>query len=260
LRVQALDEAVARCPGLAVVRWARFDDRLARGDIDGAFSDAEHLEAAAAGNRARHDVCIAAASRALGAGYQRDAGRLFERALRYVPDDPSATAGLARSLIELGRPNRALVLLERAIALGEKGNAPEIGAIVDLAKLLAKMGDLPQAIARARQVTTVPARVEARALEADWRAKLGDVAGASLAFGRMREAVELGEAVDTASAVEWLRNAASFEKDVRDDAVAAERHLAVAIRLAPRDRAVAEAYREIAGVVASRSRRRDEPT
>jgi len=257
-RLQALDEAVARCPALPSVRWSRFEARLERGDVDGAVSDAEHLEATESGNRARHDVCLDAAKRTLGAGYQKESGRLFERALRYLPDDPEATAGLARTLIEAGRPARALALLERAITLGEKKGTREIGATMDLAKLLAKMGDLPQAIARVRQVPASPRAVEARALEGDWRASLGDLSGATLAYGRMRESLEVGEPGDPSAAVEWLRSAARFEGDVQKDPSGAERHLALAVRLAPRDRGVLDAYREVATVVAARNRRQTE--
>ncbi len=44
-RVHALDRAVAHAPGLAEVRWARFEERATRGDVEGAVADAEHLEA-----------------------------------------------------------------------------------------------------------------------------------------------------------------------------------------------------------------------
>src|SRR5215510_13029974 len=94
----------------------------------------------------------ACAERLLAHCFQRDAGRLFERALRYVPDDPVATAGLGRSLVEVGRTERAAALLERAIKSGEARGQPQPDALLDLAKILAKAGDLPQAIARARQV------------------------------------------------------------------------------------------------------------
>src|SRR5690606_12121584 len=60
-RAHALDRAVAQAPGLPEARWARFSARLARGDVAGALSDAEHLEAIARGARARHDVCRTAA-------------------------------------------------------------------------------------------------------------------------------------------------------------------------------------------------------
>jgi cellulose synthase operon protein C len=258
-RLRALDEAVARCPGLPSARRLRFDARLSCGDVQGALADAEHLEASMAGSVARHDVCRALAGRLLELGYQRDAGRLFERALRYVPDDAAATAGLGRALVESGRTKRAVALLERAISLGEAAGTPQADALLDLAKILAKMGDLPQAIARVRQVTAASQRlVEARALEATWREQLGDLSGATVAYGRLRETIELAAPPEPRSAVDWLRAAARFEWETQKDASLAERHLAVALRLAPHDRALGEAYREIAAIVAARRARRAE--
>jgi cellulose synthase operon protein C len=257
-KTKALDEAVARCPGLSTVRWARFSYRLERGEVASAISDAEHIEASAADNRARHEICRGAADRILAAGYQRDAGRLFERALRYLPDDPAATAGLARAMIESGRGDRALALLERAITLGEAKDLPQPEALLSLGKLLAKLGDLPQAIARLRQVAAPSQRLaEARALEASLRERLGDLTGASLAYARLREVLDLGPIEDTRAASEWLLSAARFERDVRKDVVSAERHLALALKAAPRDRVVADAYREVAALVNERATRAD---
>jgi tetratricopeptide (TPR) repeat protein len=257
-KLKALDEAVARCPGLSVVRWARFLARLDRGDVVSAIADAEHIEAAAPDNRARHEACRVAAERILAAGYQRDAGRLFERALRYLPDDPTATAGLARSLIEAGRSDRALALLERAISLGEAKGLPQPDALLDLGKLLVKVGDLPQAIARLRQVTAPSERLaEARALEGALRERLGDVTGASLVYARLREALDLGSPDDARAASEWLLSAARFERETREDIVSAERHLASALRLSPIDLAMGDAYREVAALVHERATRDD---
>jgi tetratricopeptide (TPR) repeat protein len=254
-RLGALSEAIACCPALAEPRWKRLEARLAGGDVAGAVSDAEHLEAAGTGSRERHDVCRQAAARFLSLGYQRDAGRLFERALRYVPDDAEATAGLGRALIETGRSGRAVALLERAITLGTAKGAVPAGALVDLAKILAKMGDLPQAIARVRAVSAPSEELGlARALEAEWRERIGDLAGAALAYGRMRETLELGTPRDEPgrrAAADWLKGAARFEWEVRGDPRAAERHLAVALRLSPRDRSVGEAYREISARLAT---------
>ncbi len=260
-RLEALDEAVARAPSLATVRWARFDVRLGRGDVDGALADAQHLEAAVAGSRGKHDVCRRAAKRLLDEAYVRDAGRLFERALRYVPDDAAATAGLARSLLQVGKTGRAVTLLERAIELGERRDDVDAEVLLDLARVLAgELRDLPQAIARVRQVRASSGRAaDARALEGRWRAGLGDVAGSSLAYARMRDEIELMSAARPRDAADWLLEAARFERDVQKDPSAAERHLAVALRVAPRDRRVSEAFREVAAVVAARSRRGKEP-
>ena len=255
-RRAALDAAVARAPGLAAARWARFEARLEGGDVNGALADAEHLEALHTGARTRHEACQRAARAFLAHGYVKDAGRQFERALRYLPDDAAATAGLARALLEAGRKDRAAALLERAIALGERRGKPDADALLDLARLLAdEMHDLPQAIARVREVSASSDRViEARRLEGLWRSRLGDIAGASLAYGRMREAVELGARIEPRTA-EWLVEAALFEREARLEPSAAERHLAVALRLAPHDPVVAARYREVAAEVAEVLRR-----
>lgn len=255
-RAAALDRAVALAPGLAAVRWARFEQRLARGDAEGALADAEHLEASASGSRARHDVCRRAARRLLDAGFEAVAGRVFERALRYVPDDATATAGLARALVLAGRAARALPLLERALELGERGGRLDPDALLDLAKLLAEhVGDLPQAIARARAVPASSERlVEARYLESVWRARLGDRVGATQSFARLREAIELSGSPQPAWAA-WLGEAADNALRVDHDPTAAERHLAVALRLRPDDELLASRYREAAERVAARWRR-----
>jgi tetratricopeptide (TPR) repeat protein len=233
----------------------RFEARLAVGDVKGALADAEHLEASASGNRARHAACRACAERLLALGYERDAGRVFERALRYVPDDPTATAGLGRALIEAGKTDRAVALLERAIESGERRGMPQPDALLDLARVLAKAGDLPQAIARARQVAAPSERLaEARALEGEWRGKLGDLSGATLAYARLREVVAHSPPPDPKRAADWLFEAARFERDAQNDPLAAEQHLAAALRLVPRDRRVSDAYKEIAAVLAARAR------
>ncbi|HEX3595750.1 MAG TPA: tetratricopeptide repeat protein, partial [Polyangiaceae bacterium] len=182
------------------------------------------------------------------------AGKIFERALRYVPDDPAATAGLGRALLEAGRTDRAVALLERAIAAGERRGEPQADALLDLAKILAKAGDLPQAIARARQIAGPSERLsEARALEASWREKLGDLAGATVAYARLREVIELSPPEDPQRATDWLAEAARFEWEVRRDAALAERHLALALRLSPRDRRVGEEYKKLAAIVAAKA-------
>jgi tetratricopeptide (TPR) repeat protein len=258
-RRAALDAAVARAPGLAEARWARFEARLSGGDVAGALADAEHLEALHSGARARHEACLRAARALLAQGYIQDAGRQFERALRYLPDDAAATAGLARALLEAGRKDRAAALLERAIQLGERRGKPDPLALLDLARMLANdMNDLPQAIARVREISAASEHlVEARRLEALWRSRLGDIAGASLAYGRMREAVELGARTEPRT-VEWLVEAALFEREARLEPASAERHLGIALRLAPHDPLVATRYREVAAEVADALRRERE--
>lgn len=252
----ALDAAVARAPSLPEARWARFAARLERGDVHGALADAEHLEALYSGARARHEACRRAARALLEQGHVKESGRVFERALRYVPDDAAATAGLARSLMQAGKKDRAVALLERAIELGERRGAPDPDALVDLAVLLADhLDDLPQAIARVREVPNASERsLEARRLEGLWRSRLGDMAGASLAYGRMREAVELGARVAQQTA-EWLGEAGAFEWESRREPAAAERHLALALRLSPHDPVLLARYREVSAEVLDAQRR-----
>ncbi len=254
-RVHALDRAVAHAPGLAEVRWARFEERAGRGDVQGALADAEHLEAIASGARARHDVCRRAARRLLDAGLEVPAGRLFERALRYVPDDATATAGLARALVLTGRPERALPLLERALELSARAGQIDAEASIDLGKILAEhVGDLPQAIARVRSVPASSDKlVEARYLEARWRAQLGDRTGATLGYARLREAVELTLTPDPAWAP-WLAEAGENSLAVDRDPASAERHFGLALRLAPRDERLGQRYREAAQQLAERRR------
>lgn len=250
-RMAALDEAVARAPALEAARQARLEARLGVGDVTGAVGDAEHLEAAARGSRARHAACRQSATAFATGGYTRQAGQWFERALRYLGDDPFATAGLGRSLVAMGRAARGVALLERAVELGAEQGEGDPDAALDLARLLAnEYRDLPAAIARVRTVTAASSRVvEARALEARWRVALGDLAGASLAHARTRDAIELSLRHEPTWAT-WLLDAARFERDVQRDLFAAERHLVVALRVAPQDEAVQRAFREVAAVTA----------
>ncbi len=256
----ALDRAVALSPGLELPRARRLASRLERGDSEGALSDAEHLEAMSRGARAKHEQNLGAARAFFAAGFVREARRCYERALRYAPDDARATAGLARSLLEVGLRERATTLLARAVSLSERTGQPDADALIDLSSVLASdLKDLPQAIARVRQVSaSSPRHAEARRLEARWRADLGDIAGASLAYGRMREAIELA-LVPPPKAVEFLLEAADFERDSERDVLAAERHLGVALRVAPRDASVAQRYREVAAeaLELQKKRRRD---
>jgi hypothetical protein len=112
---------------------------------------------------------------------------------------------------------------------------------------------LPAAIARLRQVSASSERVvEARYLEGLYRARLGDRVGASLAFARMREAIELASGRQPAW-LGWLREASDNALGVDQDPLAAERHLAVAVRLAPQDEALLARYREVLAYVAAKT-------
>jgi tetratricopeptide (TPR) repeat protein len=236
---------------------ARLDARLARADVQGALSDAEHLEAMASGAAARHAVCSRVAQRLLAAGYVKEAGRAFERALRYMPDDARATAGLGRSLLAAGSSSRAMALFERAITLSERRGQPDGSALLELARLVGeKLNDLPQAIARARQVPPeAPEAEAARHLEGLYRARIGDRVGASQAYARLRETIELSGS-KSAATLSRLRDAAQFELGERDEPALAERHLALALRLAPHDAELSADYRRAAELLDQRSRQR----
>jgi tetratricopeptide (TPR) repeat protein len=252
-----LDRAVATAPTLAMPHQARLEARLGRGDVNGALADAEHLEAMASGAAARHAVCSRAAQGLLAAGYVKEAGRAFERALRYMPDDARATAGLGRALLAAGLQARAIAMFERAVLLSERRGEPDGQALLELARLFGeKLGDLPQAIARARHVpASAPEAESARHLEGLYRGRIGDRVGASLAFGKLRETIELSGAKG-APTVQRLRDAARFELTERDDVMLAERHLALALRLAPSDPDVAADYRKAAQLLDERKRQR----
>jgi tetratricopeptide (TPR) repeat protein len=250
-----LDRAVAAAPTLSRVHEARLTARVARGEVQGALSDAEHLEAMASGAVARHAACTRAATSLLAQGYVKEAGRVFERALRYMPDDARATAGLGRALLAAGLSSRAIALFERAISLSEKRGAPDGRALVELAQLLAeRLADLPQAIARARQVPPEAPEAElARYLEGRYRSRIGDRVGASLAYARMREVIEaVGSRGEETLA--HLREAARFELHDRDDPSLAERHLALGLRLAPTDADLSAEYRRAAELLDRRLR------
>jgi cellulose synthase operon protein C len=254
-RREALDRAVACAPGVASGRWARFEARVEWGDESGALADAESLEAAAAGAAERHEVLLRAARQLVARGSSRAAGQLFERALRYLPADPDATYGLGRALLGQGRTDRALALLERAVELGEAKANVSADALIELGRLLAEhCGDHPQAIARVAQVpASSERRYEALALEGRWRAALGDLQGASLAFARLRDACELaGRGAALPQVASWLTEAAQFEDRSLGDLAAAERHLASALRLSPRNSRVRRLYRQTAAALAKR--------
>ena len=250
-RARILDEAVAAAPTLSKVRWVRFEIRAKRGDVDGALADAQFLESCASGTRKKFDVCMRCGSAMAEAGLSLQAARFFERALRYRPDDDKAAFGLARSFVSVGQPLRAIALLERAIASAEAEGQPDPAAQLLLACLIAKeAADLPQAVARARQIPSgSDIAVEARAWEARWRRNLGDIIGASVAWARMRELIELGHKPTGTS--EWLLEAAEFERDTRHDILGCERHLAVALRVAPHNEKIQASYRQAAASLAA---------
>jgi tetratricopeptide (TPR) repeat protein len=249
-RLDAIDQAVVRSPALEDARWMRITARLDMGDGSGARADAEHLEAAARGPEARYRVWMQAAGAFLHRGYVPEARQLFERALRYAPESADASLGLARALRAAGDGRRSLDLLARASVLASRKGQTLPDVEVELARgLVEYASDRPAAIARVR--TILPGRPltpEARLLEGRWRAELGDLAGASLAFARLREAIEASFPEDTdraAALAAMLVEAADVEENARVDLRAAQRHLGVALRLRPRDRSISVAFRRV---------------
>ncbi len=254
-RRAALDRAVGAAPALHAPRWARIEARIAWGDEQGALADAQHLEAAAQGARGRHEILMRCAELLARARRARAAGKLYERALRYLPADPDATLGLALALRRSGKDERATALLQRAVALADEQGRPCGKALIELARHLAEgCGDHPQAVARLGMVPRdSDSYLEACALQGRFRAALGDLQGASLAFADLRQGCEL--AVDKSSlahASPWLVEAARFASSQLSDLAAAERHLATALRLTPHSRAVRARYRQVAARLARR--------
>jgi tetratricopeptide (TPR) repeat protein len=259
-----LDKAVARAPYSPVARWSRVRRRLELRRVEDALADVEHLDALARDNRAKLTVWLRAGQAWQSAGLGAWAGAIFERALRYAPDEPQALAGLGTALVGEGREARGVALLAHAIELAEardvpssQGDSAGVSAmLLELARALAeRLDDLSTAVAR---IAAIPSDAReaplARGLEGRWRAKLGDVAGAALAFARLRElAASLAPPTDDPHVSMWvalLVEAAELHRSRLHDALGAQRHLAVALRLRPWDAELRRAYREVGELVA----------
>ncbi|MGH7438402.1 MAG: hypothetical protein ACRENE_22180, partial [Polyangiaceae bacterium] len=225
--LRLLDAALARAPRSCPARWARVERRLAVGRLEEATADLEHLEALARGPRAKHAVWMRAGRAWRAAGLAGRAAAVFERALRYVPDEAGAMAGLGVALVAEGRASRGIELLVRALERAEASRADVGGIALDLARSLAEqLDDLPSAVARAAAVPPdADEAVLARGLEARWRARLGDVVGAGLAFARMRDRLtahaspEAAPGARHAEVVGLLQEAAHLELETRHDHV-----------------------------------------
>jgi tetratricopeptide (TPR) repeat protein len=258
--LRLLDRAIARVPTLTGARFRRLEKRLELGRLDDAFADAEELEAQAATPRARYDVWRQSADLFLRAGLRARAGQLYERSLRFVPDDAASLAGLGRALVAQGKVGRGARLLTRAVDMfPPKAEAQRVGCLLDLARTLATaLGDRPAAIARLEGIADgTPGADAARALEARYRTDLGDIAGAAFAWARLRNAAEslagaesLGERGE--SFARYLLEAARFELEKRGDAPAAQRHIRTALRFAPHDAEALALFRHAGGIVAAR--------
>jgi hypothetical protein len=144
-----------------------------------------------------------------------------------------------------------VALLTRALSTAESRDQPTAPIALELARAIAeRLGDLPTAIAHVSAIAADAKEAAiARGLEGRWRARLGDLAGAVLAFARLRElAASLppgAERPDAASITASLLEAAILHRRSLDDPLAAQRHLAVALRLRPHDPDLRQAYREV---------------
>lgn len=244
-----LDQALARAPRSPGLRWVRARQRLTQGRVADALADVEHLAALTTDGNTKHEVWRRGAALFTEGGARNEAAALYERALRYVPDDPTALGGLGQVFLADGRGPRGVALLARAVDLAEaRGLAADELRILLARGLAEDLADRPAALARLRDVAAEgPSAGEARALEGRYRAALGDVAGATLAFARMRD---LASARGDNKAVPALLEAATFERRTRGDDGAAQAHLSVALTLAPHDGAVQEAYRDVCRALA----------
>jgi len=262
-----LDRAVARAPRATPARWMRVTKRLQLGRLEDATADVEHLEALARGGRAKHAVWLRAGRAWQAAGLAAHAGGVFERALRYAPDEPRALSGLGAALVAEGRSARGAAVLARALELAEARGEPSARIRVELARALAEhLDDLPTAVAHVAAIgADAPEAPLARGLEGRWRGRLGDLAGASLAFARLRELASSaasgatgakapnarGTADDAyATMAALLLEAAELARTRLGDALGAQRHLAAALRLRPHDPELRRAYREVGAIVA----------
>ena len=241
---------MSRAPALADLRWERAERRLAAGRLHDARADFQELEALAVGPAARFDVLRRAADIHRLRGLGSDAVVLYERALLYRPEEPATVAGLALAIAAEGRQARGATLLAQAITRAEKELLPTAWMELALGQLLGDLGDRPAGIARLRLVDDLlPEAIAARGLEGRYRAALGDAAGASFAFARLRERA----GVDPA-ARPWLEEAATFE-EARGEHALAQAHLAAALAigadasLEARYRAVGEHIGRAAGLV-----------
>jgi tetratricopeptide (TPR) repeat protein len=264
-----LDRALARAPQSATARWSRVTRRLEMGRLEDALADVEHLEALARGSRARYAVWLRGGRAWQAAGLEGRAAVLFERALRHAPEDPNALAGLGASLVREGRVPRGVAVLTRAVELAE-GLARDEGAfavpaatsriLLDLARALAEgLDDLPTAIARVAAISSEAFEAPvARGLEGRWRAKLGDVSGAALAFARLRELASsfaaLADDARVPAIVGLLCEGAELQRSRLRDARGAQRYLAAALRLRPHDEELRRAYREVGALVVGEDR------
>jgi cellulose synthase operon protein C len=246
--LRALDRAVARAPRIAELRWKRAHRRLLSGRLADARADFQELEALAQGARDRHAVLRRTGDVYRDAGLGAEAALSYERALLYRPDDAEAIAGLGIAIAAEGRAARGAALLQHAIELATRKEETERlpWMHLELARVLGdRLDDKPDAVARLRSIPDEAREaIDARGLEGRYRAAIGDLPGAALAYARLRE-----RAGRERAAIPWLLEAARFEEE-RNDLAAAQRHLATATSVAPDDVMIAERLRSLSERIA----------
>jgi tetratricopeptide (TPR) repeat protein len=257
---ELLDRALARSPRSSEARWARVARRLEMGRMEEAIADVEHLEAASHGGRSRYDVWARAGRLWEKAGLSAHAGVIFERALRFLPDEPSAMSGLGASLVQQGQAARGAALMARAVEIADSRNEPTGAMRLGLARALADaLDDLPTAVAQVGRIDAgAPEAPLARGLEGRWRARLGDVAGAMLAFARSRDLAHSTLTAGAGEIADLLVEAAQIQEERLGDRVGAQRHLAAALRLRPVDARLRRLYREMGERTIGRPRAAEE--
>lgn len=232
-----LDRALAADPTELEARWRRAAMLVRLGDDDHALEDVQHLEAQARGREARRRTLMRAAALWHTEGRPDRAVPAWERALRHTPEDRAIVAGLGVALLAGGETSRGIGLLAHALTLpGDvAGRAP---ILLELARALAeRVGDLPSAIARTREVgSDDPHFAWARALEGACRLQLGDQVGAEQAYAAAADTVERRgvPAGDSVSVQQLLAGGARVAKDENRPALAMRLAMA-ALSLAPTD-------------------------
>src|SRR5205085_4473076 len=210
----------------------------------GARADFQELEAVAQGATERHAVLRRTGDTYRDAGLGAEAALSYERALLYRPDDAEAIAGLGIAIAAEGRAARGASLLQHAIEIAtrKEETARITWMQLELARVLGeRLDDKPDAVARLRAIPDEAREaIDARGLEGRYRAAIGDLPGAALAYARLRERSGGRER----SAIPWLLEAARFEED-RHDLAAAQRHLATATSIAPEDVMIGERLRAL---------------
>ncbi len=229
-----IDRAVQRAPRSEALLWERFRRNLELGRIDRAEVDAELLEALATTEDTKLSVWRRVAFEERNKGIS--AVRALRRALRYRPNDPALLASLGRGLSLEGDAKRGAALLQQSIERAPDADfIPE--ATLDLAEILGRdLGDTPLALYLLAKLGA-RATIASLALEGRLRVELHDRENASLAYARLRSKVEgaILDKKDAAVAKDALVTASRFEEVERRDLRAAERHIVVALQLAPTD-------------------------